>query len=110
MKLMNNRHSEATARGYREDGNDTTAYVDPGLRALYVSVILRACKDIMIPDDLKKSDRTVARDEAHDWFRLAGPDFRFICGAAGVDPDALHAAYMNGSIARAMAQRGDIDI
>lgn len=84
---------------HRVDGEGASG--DPSYRALFVAVILQACKDTTISSSLRKGHAPVHRDEARKWFADGGEDFRETCHAAGVDPDALRSAYLRGDIAKA---------
>lgn len=58
-------------------------------RQLWCAVIFQALEDAT---SAKKETNAYDRRVARDWFNKAGPDFREVCGLAGMDHDAVRSA------------------
>ena len=69
------------------------------LWAAKIMMMIRAAAGRGIQHDEKSVPR-----RARDWFERKGRDFVWTCHAAGIDPDALHEAYMREG-PKAMAKR-----
>lgn len=64
---------------------------DPGAadaeRQLWGAVIWRAVSDAVWPG--VGAEARFHRDQAREWFRFGGKDFRLVCELAGFDPDFI---------------------
>lgn len=73
-----------------------------GYRALGAAVLVRGIKDANTPDERLRSGGNsgcvspLEKQVAHRWIVDSGPDFRFWCAVAGMDPDAVREAYLAG--------------
>jgi hypothetical protein len=75
-------------------------------RCLWVAVISNAFTDAFAPPTSKVPFIEHDRASSRAWFRIANPDFREVCFLAGLDPEAVIAAFnrrMDGHEAMAKA-------
>ncbi len=67
---------------------------------LWISVVIQACRDAMIPSSVRTGDRALARDAAIEWFeeKRYRDDFETVCRNAGLDPIRVSRAYWDGTL------------
>lgn len=73
-------------------------------RDLWMSVLIQACKDLMIDRRTRTGELKLARTTAIQWFTEADGDFDAVCEYAGLDPVVVKAAYDAGTIHALMAR------
>ncbi len=61
---------------------------------LWTAVMARAIVDVLSPSQI--ADGAWARRSAVRFFEHGGSDFNLVCSLAGLDPDAVRAAYRMG--------------
>lgn len=76
-------------------------------RELWVAVLTQAIKDLgdkppRRPHQRADGQRTYHNHQAHLFFADKGAWFCWVCTAAGLDPDHVHAAYRDGVLSGSM--------
>jgi len=66
-------------------------------QTLWQTVVIKALTDATAVDPSSTDDRR-ARHEADSWIRSGGKDYRRVCALAGLDPDFIREAYIDGRI------------
>lgn len=67
---------------------------------LWRAVLRRAVEDLFLESE--DNDKLTARRDAHEWFRIGGGDFQFVCQMNGLDADAVQDAYFKGIVDKSM--------
>jgi len=62
-------------------------------RGLWLAVISNALTDAAAPPDARHEGTRHDRLSSRAWFRITNPDFREVCFLAGVEPEAVIAAF-----------------
>lgn len=95
------------------DDIKTTPGHDPANeRRLYMAIIERAALDAygVVSNVADEGAKEQIKRQAHIWFegwsRESREDFEIICAGAGLDPDAVRAAYLDGRLRGILSDQG----